>query len=129
LQTAAGPYIWVKSGRSTTTTRTSAFMDKAAVIYRPDGRPLVAEAVEKLRSGRRRRNKRIGWPCGANHNCAVRPVCESILRLRPLKIVFQQPQTRGDIGSKFGKAPQISISRRSCTDGLIQLSELRLRVP
>ena len=72
--------------------RRSAIGSKADPIQSGRSGPFVAEAVEKLRSGKRRRNKGIDGPTSANHCCAVWPAGESMLRRGPLKIVFQQPQ-------------------------------------
>ena len=58
----------------------------------------IAEAVEELRSGMRRRNKGIDGPTGPNHCCAVRFVGEAMLLREPREIVLQQPQPGADIG-------------------------------
>jgi hypothetical protein len=69
---------------------------------------IVADAVEKLRSRKRRRNKEIDDPTGANHCSAAWPAGESILRLGPLKIVFQRPQRQEVSGKGYHCSPCLS---------------------
>ena len=73
----------------------------AAVAGARPVRGKVAEAVEKVLTKHSQSNNRIRSVAGLNHCCAVRPVRESILRLGPLKILFQQPQPEEDIRSPY----------------------------
>jgi hypothetical protein len=73
--------------------------------------PEMAEAVEKLRSEKRRRNKGIGGSASTNHCCAVRPANESMLRPKPLKIVFQQPRLEATLDGHAEESPLFCTQR------------------
>ncbi len=75
----------------------SALGGRAAVFRLRPEPPLIAEAVEELGTGGRVRNNGIGSRRRVNHYCLQRRLDESLLRASTLKIVFQQPQPRGDI--------------------------------
>jgi hypothetical protein len=59
--------------------------------------PFLAEAVEKVGHHLTWRNDRIKIRPWQNHSCSNGSPRESILRVRPFKILFQQPQPEEDI--------------------------------